>query len=120
MSPARQLAYPTSCYNHLQILTVSYSLFTTTHSCTGSISVGVRSSSNSPRELQMKYIKNKWVVITVLIAAIGMLTAFKLQTGKAPQYTTAKIQQGDIQNVVQATGSITAVTTVQVGSQVSG
>src|SRR5215831_6118241 len=68
----------------------------------------------------MKYIKNKWVVIAVLMAAIGMLTAFKLQTGKAPQYTTAKIQQGDIQNVVQATGSITAVTTVQVGSQVSG
>ena len=68
----------------------------------------------------MKYIKNKWLIITVLLAAIGGLTAFKFATGKAPQYYTEKVQQGDIQNVVQATGSITAVTTVQVGSQVSG
>jgi len=30
------------------------------------------------------------------------------------------VQKGDIQNVVQATGTINAVTTVQVGSQVSG
>src|SRR5215471_21557478 len=68
----------------------------------------------------MKYLKNKWTIIAVLLAAIGTLTAFKFQSGKAPQYYTEKIQQGDIQNVVQATGSITAVTTVQVGSQVSG
>jgi HlyD family secretion protein len=68
----------------------------------------------------MKYIKNKWSIIAVLLAAIGILTAFRFQTGKAPQYYTEKVQQGDIQNVVQATGSITAVTTVQVGSQVSG
>src|SRR5215469_16058506 len=68
----------------------------------------------------MKYLKNKWFIIAVLLAAIGMLTAFKLESGKAPQYYTEKVQQGDIQNVVQATGSITAVTTVQVGSQVSG
>lgn len=68
----------------------------------------------------MKYMKNKWLIIAVLVAAIGTLTAFKLESAKAPQYYTEKVQQGDIQNVVQATGSITAVTTVQVGSQVSG
>lgn len=68
----------------------------------------------------MKYIKSKWFIIAVLLAAIGTLTAFKFEAGKAPQYYTEKVQQGDIQNVVQATGSITAVTTVQVGSQVSG
>ncbi|HEY6248922.1 MAG TPA: efflux RND transporter periplasmic adaptor subunit [Candidatus Angelobacter sp.] len=68
----------------------------------------------------MKYLKNKWLIITVLLAAIGTMTAFKLQSGSATQYYTEKAQQGDIQNVVQATGSITAVTTVQVGSQVSG
>ena len=68
----------------------------------------------------MKYIKNKWFVIAILIAALGLLTAFKFESGKAPQYSTDKVQQGNIQNVVQATGSITAVTTVQVGSQVSG
>lgn len=68
----------------------------------------------------MKYLKNKWFIIAVVLVAIGTLTAFKLESAKAPQYYTEKVQQGDIQNVVQATGSITAVTTVQVGSQVSG
>ena len=68
----------------------------------------------------MKYIKTKWFVFAVLLAAIGILTAFKLESGKAPQFVTEKVQQGNIENSVQATGSITAVTTVQVGSQVSG
>jgi HlyD family secretion protein len=48
------------------------------------------------------------------------LTAFKFESAKASQYYTEKVQQGDIQDVVQATGTINAVTTVQVGSQVSG
>jgi HlyD family secretion protein len=60
------------------------------------------------------------MIIGVLLAAIGLLTAFKFETKKAPQYFTEKVQQGDIQDVVQATGTINAVTTVQVGSQVSG
>ncbi|PYP90573.1 MAG: efflux RND transporter periplasmic adaptor subunit [Candidatus Angelobacter sp. Gp1-AA117] len=68
----------------------------------------------------MKYIKTKWFVFAVLLAAIGILTAFKFETGKAPQFVSEKVQQGNIENSVQATGSITAVTTVQVGSQVSG
>ena len=68
----------------------------------------------------MKYLKNKWTIIGVLVAAIGLLTAFKLEQTKSPQYFTEKVQKGDIQNLVQATGTINAVTTVQVGSQVSG
>jgi HlyD family secretion protein len=36
------------------------------------------------------------------------------------QYTTAKVLKGDLSDQVQATGTINAVTTVQVGSQVSG
>jgi HlyD family secretion protein len=68
----------------------------------------------------MKILKNKWTIIGVLLAAIGLLTAFKYESKNAPQYFTEKVQKGDIQNVVQATGTINAVTTVQVGSQVSG
>jgi HlyD family secretion protein len=67
----------------------------------------------------MKILKNKWTIIGVL-AAIGLLTAFKYESKNTPQYFTEKVQKGDIQNVVQATGTINAVTTVQVGSQVSG
>ncbi|HEX2712576.1 MAG TPA: biotin/lipoyl-binding protein, partial [Candidatus Acidoferrales bacterium] len=36
------------------------------------------------------------------------------------QFYTAKVEKGDISQVVQATGTINAVITVQVGSQVSG
>ena len=68
----------------------------------------------------MKFLKNKWTIIGVLLAAIGLLTAFKYESKNTPQYFTEKVQKGDIQNVVQATGTINAVTTVQVGSQVSG
>jgi HlyD family secretion protein len=68
----------------------------------------------------MKYLRNKWTIIGLLLVAIGAMTAFKLETAKAPQYYTEKVQKGDIQNLVQATGTINAVTTVQVGSQVSG
>jgi HlyD family secretion protein len=68
----------------------------------------------------MKYLRNKWLLIAGLLIAIGALTAFKLESKNTPQYLTEKVQQGDIQNVVQATGTINAVTMVQVGSQVSG
>jgi HlyD family secretion protein len=68
----------------------------------------------------MKYLRNKWTIIGVLVATIAGLTAFKLESTKAPQYFTEQVQKGDIQNVVQATGTINAGTTVQVGSQVSG
>jgi HlyD family secretion protein len=70
--------------------------------------------------LEMKFLKNKWMIIGVLLTAIGLLTAFKYESKNTPQYFTEKVQKGDIQNVVQATGTINAVTTVQVGSQVSG
>lgn len=68
----------------------------------------------------MKYVKNKWTIISMLLIAISALSAFKLESSKAPQYYTEKVRKGDIQNVVQATGTINAVTTVQVGSEVSG
>ncbi|HEV7681338.1 MAG TPA: efflux RND transporter periplasmic adaptor subunit [Pyrinomonadaceae bacterium] len=38
----------------------------------------------------------------------------------APQYMTAKIERGNLRNTVTATGTLQAVTTVQVGSQASG
>ncbi|HEY2498998.1 MAG TPA: efflux RND transporter periplasmic adaptor subunit [Candidatus Angelobacter sp.] len=68
----------------------------------------------------MKFFKNKWTIISVLLAAIALLSAFGYESKKTPQYFTEKVQKGDIQDVVQATGTINAVTTVQVGSQVSG
>src|SRR5258705_6774967 len=54
--------------------------------------------------------------------AIVVLAGFYFwgnQTG-ATQYMTAKIERGNLRNTVTATGTLQAVTTVQVGSQASG
>lgn len=68
----------------------------------------------------MKKIESKWIILTV-IAVLGVLVAsFRLNRGEEPQHFTAKVERGDIHDVVEATGTINAVITVQVGSQVSG
>ncbi len=46
--------------------------------------------------------------------------AFRARGGDRVHYFTAKVARGDVRDVVDATGTINAVTTVQVGSQVSG
>lgn len=68
----------------------------------------------------MKLNRKNILIILLLLAGIGIFAAFEMK-GKAPtQYYTAKVDRGDIRQVVDATGTINAVTTVQVGSQVSG
>src|SRR5256714_5799450 len=68
----------------------------------------------------MKHIQRKWIVIFALIIAVAVMAAFTLRGGDKPVYATQRVQQGDIRQLVQATGTIDAVTTVQVGSQISG
>jgi HlyD family secretion protein len=60
------------------------------------------------------------------LAAIALLTvgglAYYRSTASAetPQYMTAAVSRGDVVQAVDATGTLEAVTTVQVGTQVSG
>ncbi len=68
----------------------------------------------------MKFLRNKWFVLAALAVAVAVLAAFSFTGAKSPQYFTDKVQRGSIHDVVEATGTINAVTTVQVGSQVSG
>jgi HlyD family secretion protein len=68
----------------------------------------------------MKHLKSKWTVIAGLVIAVGVFAAFDFGRTPSPQYFTAGVERGDIHDVVEATGTINAVTTVQVGSQVSG
>jgi len=57
----------------------------------------------------------------VLLAATAALTAYYRNAGDgAPDLTTAVVSRGDVVQSVKATGTLEAVTTVQVGSQVSG
>src|SRR5689334_23779750 len=65
-------------------------------------------------------LKSKWMILAGLVVAILVTAAFTVGRDKEPKYLTDKVQQGDIRQLVQATGTIDAATTVQVGSQVSG
>jgi HlyD family secretion protein len=60
----------------------------------------------------------KWLVPVVAVAAL--VAAMGLNRKARPHYFTAKVERGEIRDVVEATGTISAVVTVQVGSQVSG
>jgi HlyD family secretion protein len=68
----------------------------------------------------MKLLKRHWLIVILAALAVAAITALQLNRNDNPQYFTAKVDRGDIRQVVEATGTINAVTTVQVGSQVSG
>jgi len=62
-----------------------------------------------------------------LLIGGGILAAFLLagfyfwgNDASAAQYLTARVERGNLRNTVTATGTLQAVTTVQVGSQASG
>lgn len=59
--------------------------------------------------------------IVVLLGAVVALAAFLWgDKASASDYITAKVDRGNVEVTVSATGTVQAVTTVQVGSQVSG
>ena len=64
--------------------------------------------------------KRKWLIIAGVVVVAGLLVALGLNRDTKVQHFTAKVERGSIDNVVEATGTINSVITVQVGSQVSG
>src|ERR1700732_2604236 len=64
--------------------------------------------------------KRKWLILAVVVAVAGLLVALGLNRDTHVHHFTAKVERGDIHDVVEATGTINSVITVQVGSQVSG
>jgi HlyD family secretion protein len=65
-------------------------------------------------------IKSKWLILAGVLGLIGLFAAFGLNHKGHVEHFTAKVERGEIRDVVEATGTINAVITVQVGSQVSG
>jgi len=65
-------------------------------------------------------LKSKWLILIGVAVLAGLFLIFGLNRNVQAQHFTAKVERGDIQDVVDATGTINAVITVQVGSQVSG
>jgi len=66
--------------------------------------------------------KKYWILITigVILLAVGAWFLFGNKGNAAVQWRTGKVEKGDLKIVVTATGTLSADTTVQVGTQVSG
>jgi HlyD family secretion protein len=64
--------------------------------------------------------KSKWLILAGVAVVAGLFVFLGLNRGTQAQNFTAKVERGDIHDVVEATGTINSVITVQVGSQVSG
>ena len=60
------------------------------------------------------------MIMVVVIVLIGVAGYFFFKRTPEISYKTAKIERGAIVSTVAATGNLSAVTTVQVGTQVSG
>jgi HlyD family secretion protein len=64
--------------------------------------------------------RRKWLILAGVVVVAGLFVFLGLNRDTHPQHFTAKVERGDIHDVVEATGTINSVITVQVGSQVSG
>jgi HlyD family secretion protein len=72
----------------------------------------------SLRESYSKH-KKAYLAVACLIVILGLWGYFRSRSD-GPKYTTAVVKRGNITAVVQATGTINPLTTVPVGSYVSG
>ena len=64
--------------------------------------------------------KRTWIIVAAALLLVGSFAFVGLNRTPPVQHFSAKVERGDINDVVEATGTINAVITVQVGSQVSG
>lgn len=66
--------------------------------------------------------RKKTLILGTAGIALAAVAAFYFWGGQATaaQYLTARVERGNLRNTVTATGTLQAVTTVQVGSQASG
>jgi HlyD family secretion protein len=60
-----------------------------------------------------------WVIL-VAVGAVGLYLAIASRRKPEPKYRTAAVDRGNVTQTVTASGTLSAVITVQIGSQVSG
>ncbi len=89
---------------------------------TAPMPTGVISLSRVKDWLQLILKGNRRYVTAVAAMTLVVAAGFYLQGQRtsAAQYLTARVDRGNLRNTVTATGTLQAVTTVQVGSQASG
>ena len=92
------------------------------HPLVGALSGG-KSASRIKRSWKKALIRRKPIIIGItafVILAVAAAYYFLGNQTSATQYMTARVERGNLRNTVTATGTLQAVTTVQVGSQSSG
>ena len=70
----------------------------------------------------MRLPRTRWIVLAVLVLAVGGWFAWRATHQPAPgsQYKTAQVTRGDLSEVITANGILNPVRVVSVGTQVSG
>jgi HlyD family secretion protein len=65
--------------------------------------------------------RSKWIMFGLVAVAVVLVVGSLTVNRRDPtQYLSAKVERGDINDVVEASGTVNALKTVLVGSQVSG
>jgi HlyD family secretion protein len=73
--------------------------------------------------LENNHKQRRWLIAAIVVVAAVLVVLFFLRRGKGgggDSYRTEAIGRGNVTMTVNATGTLSAVVTVQVGSQVSG
>jgi HlyD family secretion protein len=73
--------------------------------------------------LENNHKQRRWLIAAIVVVAVVLVVLFFLRRGKGgggDNYRTEAVGRGNITMTVNATGTLSAVVTVQVGSQVSG
>ena len=72
--------------------------------------------------MKLKLNKKQLIITAIGVVLVGGIGGYFLwgRRASSEEYITAKVDRGAIRNTVSATGTLQAVTTVPVGSQVSG
>src|SRR5688572_1300785 len=75
-----------------------------------------------PKPIKSGKGRRKWVFAATLMAIlVAAIAGWRVRAGSAaPAYSTAKVSRGTVAKTISATGKLQALTTVQVGTQVSG
>lgn len=74
----------------------------------------------SPPASPRPKLRRGWLLLAGVLACAAAAAAALWGRPDRLRHLTAKVQRGEIRDVVEATGTVNAVITVQVGSQVSG
>ena len=67
----------------------------------------------------MRFIKNKYVIIAVIVVIVGVIVYFRTRSS-APSFETAKVALGDVVETVSVTGTVTPINKADLSFEKSG